>query len=102
MMQWSQQGCNVVRPLLLLFVVFIGFVWSLFAVVQHAFAQSSQTKKPRQDLRPCRPLPSHPKTGHNMVQLTIQDMDLHCMMSLYHLMLIVNHVVAVMRKGNLV
>lgn len=41
-------------------------------------------------------------TGHHMVQLTIQDMELHRMMSLYHLMLIVNHVVAVVRKGNLI
>lgn len=37
-----------------------------------------------------------------MVQLIIQDMELHRMMSLYHLMLIVNHVVAVVRKGNFV
>lgn len=40
-------------------------------------------------------------TGHHMGQLAIQDMELHRMMSLYLLMSIANHVVAVVRKENL-
>jgi hypothetical protein len=34
-----------------------------------------------------------------MVLLAIQDIKLHRMMSLYHLMSIANHVVAVVRNG---
>lgn len=35
-----------------------------------------------------------------MVQLTIQDMELHRMMSLYLLMTIANHVVAILWNGS--
>jgi len=75
------------------------FVLRLFAVVR--CVRLSPHKQPKPVPRPLPMSSIFPRittTGHHMVQLTIQDTELHRMMSLYHLMLIINHVVAFVRR----